>query len=876
MNACASKLYGRIRSLTICLALPVTLLLSGCGSGTGGVGIADADGQSPDPVLVEVPIAYVKRPLPLNDQGGLEPGVARELQGFEVGADLYMRDRASITAAERNITGGETLGMGDVRDVEVSYDGERVIFAMRGPFDPGLDDEDQPPWNIWEYDRVNDVLRRVITSNITANAAHDVAPHYLPDGRIIFSSNRQRQSGAILLDEGKPQFSALDEARDEYAFVLHVMNDDGTDIQQVSFNQSHDLDPAVTNDGKVVFSRWDRAPGNDNIHLYRMNPDGTGLELLYGLNSHDTGTGGAEIEFLQARQLPDGSLLVSIRQAVAGQRGGDLIRIDADTYVDNTQATAPNAGMPGPAQSSTVINDVRTDGSISPGGHFSDAFPLDDGTSRMFVSWSQCRLIENGQVVPCTPARLADPAAVPAAPAYGIWIYDLATDTQLPVVPPETGMLFTDIVAAGVRTQPPIILDIEDAGTADTTLLTEGTGILNVRSVYDVDGVDTAVPDIPGVADPVTTPPDTRVARFIRLVKAVGIPDDDLVDLDATDFGRSALNGMREIIGYVPIAPDGSVQVKVPANVPLQFNILDAQGRRIGPRHNNWLQVRPGEVRNCTGCHDGNSGLAHGRDDAFDSAYPGASTTSQPFPNSNPAYFADFGETMAEAQGRISCATDCAAITPSVNVTYVDDWTDPVAATPGTPFSYDYAAMATTAPASLACQTAWAPTCRSVINYVEHIQPLWDEPRLAPDGITDVTCTGCHRRVDDMGAPMVPEGQLDLTPIPDPVVTDHLISYRELLFNDNEEFFDPVAMIVRDRLVVVGFDPDTGDPIEAPIVLTPSITIAGARASGDFFDRFDAGGTHEGWLTPDELRLVSEWVDIGAQYFNNPFDVPIN
>ena len=48
--------------------------------------------------------------------------------------------------------------------------------------------------------------------------------------------------------------------------------------------------------------------------------------------------------------------------------------------------------------------------------------------------------------------------------------------------------------------------------------------------------------------------------------------------------------------------------------------------------------------------------------------------------------------------------------------------------------------------------------------------------------------------------------------------------------------------------------------------------------SGFFFSRFAAGGTHAGYLTPAELRLISEWVDIGAQYFNNPFDpaVPLN
>ena len=81
----------------------------------------------------------------------------------------------------------------------------------------------------------------------------------MADGRIIFSSTRQRQSKAILLDEGKPQFEARDEDRDEPAYVLHVMDADGSDLHQVSFNQSNDLDPTLLDDGRVLFSRWDHA-----------------------------------------------------------------------------------------------------------------------------------------------------------------------------------------------------------------------------------------------------------------------------------------------------------------------------------------------------------------------------------------------------------------------------------------------------------------------------------------------------------------------------------------------------------------------------------------------------------------------------------------
>ena len=75
--------------------------------------------------------------------------------------------------------------------------------------------------------------------------------------------------------------------------------------------------------------------------------------------------------------------------------------------------------------------------------------------------------------------------------------------------------------------------------------------------------------NIAAVADSVQTPPANRPARFLRIEKAVAIPDEDTVDLDNTAFGPNIQQGMREVIGYAPIEPDGSVRVKVPANVAL-------------------------------------------------------------------------------------------------------------------------------------------------------------------------------------------------------------------------------------------------------------------------------------------------------------------
>ena len=66
----------------------------------------------------------------------------------------------------------------------------------------------------------------------------------------------------------------------------------------------------------------------------------------------------------------------------------------------------------------------------------------------MLVSWSECRLLENTQIVPCTPDRL-DASAVEADPLYGIFLYDRERDTQLPVVVPEEGQI--EKVRAAIR-----------------------------------------------------------------------------------------------------------------------------------------------------------------------------------------------------------------------------------------------------------------------------------------------------------------------------------------------------------------------------------------------------------------------------------------
>ena len=271
----------------------------------------------------------------------------REPRLFSSGGDVYLR----TTDNEINITSSVTSGIGDVKGLNASHDGTKIVFSLR-LFDPDPNNPPFPSWNVYEYDLTASQLRRVISTSLIAEEGDDLFPSYLPDGRIVFSSNRQRQSREMLINEAKPRFSSLDEDEGVQALVLHVMNADGTDLHQISFNQSHDLYPQVLTGfkgGKIVFSRWDNAAGNDEINIYTANPDGSDMQILYGSQSHNTGTGGAEIHFTNFREMQNSDLMVITRPFDGTFDGGDIEVISVDRFVDINKPLWSLTGMPGPA-----------------------------------------------------------------------------------------------------------------------------------------------------------------------------------------------------------------------------------------------------------------------------------------------------------------------------------------------------------------------------------------------------------------------------------------------------------------------------------------------------------------------------------------------
>jgi hypothetical protein len=198
------------------------------------------------------------------------------------------------------------------------------------------------------------------------------------------------------------------------------------------------------------------------------------------------------------------------------------------------------------------------------------------------------------------------------------------------------------------------------------------------------------------------------------------------------------------------------------------------------------------------------------------------------------------------------------------------------------------------APTSSACraENGWNANCRIVINYEYHIQPLWERERdpMTVDAMTASTCVACHSNsseVDGAAVARVPLGQLELvrTKIQ---ANARMISYTELLNGDNRQVLNDVTGLVEDELIETGecnvdindepIVDENGvctDPVLVTVPVAASMSRGGARASGRFYNKFAAGGTHAGFLNNSELKMLSEWLDVNAQYYANPFEMAI-
>lgn len=805
-------------------------------------GLAACNGTSTDSVAVEgdVAVAYVKRPV-------ATLGNPTDAITFTRGGDLFIREMSSPSAPEINITASHTQGQGDVSDPEVSYDASKLLFSMRQ--NAGVN------WGIWEYDISRGTLTP-ITCTVASGptpAGDDVDPAYLPDGRIVFVSNRQEKSRQLMAQQGLTPFAYLDEYERERTTTLHVMNGDGSNCRQISVNQSHDRNPTVLQSGEIMYSRWDHVGERNQFSIFFTNPDGTNLFVFYG--AHSPGN-----SYLHPREMPDGQVISTLMPLSGTNEGGALMQIDVRNFSERCEP-GPGVASGCRGQTQPTARSINFGMGISQYGRFSTPYPLWDGTNRALVSWTpSCAAVSESNCPTVVNPLTGESDPEESTPVYGIYMLNLSDKTMRPVVTAPLGYAVLDPVAIQARPVPNQISD----KILDTTLSnkasqlgTTGVGVLNVKSVYDTDSQGRmgnavlitgetipmvgGIPDIALLKDPVRTTAAQRPARFIRITKAVPTQGGtSRAAIGETEFE------MQQILGYAEIEPDGSFKIEVPADVPIAITALDKDGRGFTP-HTSWLQVRPVETRTCNGCHSPRRGNAI-------NTTPIAGNHPNTLASMGPA---QSGESMAETRTRLYPSV----LQLKANIEYQDVWTDAVntVATPGAPITIRY----TGNPSATDDLTTAAPATtgpnRGIIDYPTHIQPLWDKVRTEAGGGT-YSCTGCHNPTSPNWA------NLDLRAAT--TGSGRAISYDELLIGDpiivNGQ---PVIDVVDDELVVRRGEAQVATGESRASHLMEVLFNQELRSA------LSLGATNHGtMLNRAEKRLVTEWIDLGAQYFNSARD----
>ncbi len=581
--------------------------------------------------------------------------------------------------------------------------------------------------------------------------------------------------------------------------------------------------------------------------------------------------------------------------------------IDAENYSEDTVRADASVPTGGNGQREATAHALNQNRGLSEFGRITSPYPLWDGTDRVLVGYRTCTVTVSGVITLCanltadkkaqldtenmTDEQIAGNTVKDNAPAeYAIWMFDARKQTMAVVATPPSGYMYTDPIALQARDEPNSIpaplADEDTAGAADR--IRRGMGLIEVRSVYDTDGLGRmgesmlVASDKEGCAlgialtDPPAALKDTRAkvadlvkmkdpadaaygcspARFVRAIRAVAPPSSGMGVRSAigeTEFEQ------QQILGYAPIEPDGSFKLEVPADTPIGLAVVDAKGRGI-QTHLNWIQVRPGEKRTCDGCHSPRRGASLNSGTIADAAPVSW--------NAALASLRGLKETMAATRVKANPTV----LTLNPDMVFTDQWADAAkGGVPRAPITIKYKDNANSADDLTTDEPA---PVRGLINYPTHIQPIWD--RVRGTGGVD-TCTSCHTDPAKLDLRGTISGAGRLT------------SYQELLIGD--PVIDPATNLpkfqIRDGVpeVVRG----------AALVETMAGNATGmARSSrlGEimFGETLKAGADattthptpvastspyvpdHSRLLNLAEKRLIAEWMDLGGQYYNNPFD----
>jgi hypothetical protein len=388
---------------------------------------------------------------------------------------------------------------------------------------------------------------------LTDGPYDDFAPRYLPDGRILFVSTRRGGWHRC----GNPGCET---------YTLTVANADGSDPYPLSFHETQEWDPAVLSDGRIIYTRWDYVDRHPVFyeHLWTVWPDGTGPAAFYGNNTFNP------IGLWEPQPIPGSSRVMATAAAHHAMTAGSIVLVDVRAGVDGPPPIirlTPDAPFPEsetPVAASWYYPQPGTERRETPEsqrwpGHcYRSPYPLSE--TCFLAAYSFLGLV-------------GEPTGNPEN-MFGLYLVDAFGNKELLYRDPNVASLWPTPLRP--RPRPAVRPSSLDPALGDE-------GVVLVQDVYASD------------------PPLPRGS--VKALRIVQVLPKSTPGIDNPPVGQPRGAPGKQVLGTVPVEPDGSAYFRVPARIEVAFQALDERGLAVQiMRSATYLQ--PGERVSCVGCHE--------------------------------------------------------------------------------------------------------------------------------------------------------------------------------------------------------------------------------------------------------------------------------
>ena len=424
---------------------------------------------------------------------------------------------------------------------DLSFDAEEVVFSYRPA--------GSRSFHLYRCNVDGSNLRQ-----LTFGDYDDLDPIFAPDGKLIFMTSRAHTYVRCM-----PM---------THAFALARCDADGQNIYVISANGEPEYLPSIMDDGRVIFTRWeytDKALWRIQS-LWTSNPDGTNQQAFWGNQSvwPDVLT--------EARSIPGTNKVMFTGVGHHAWFDGSIGIIDPSKGMDYphglTRVTRevpwPEVGN-GPNDPSPAV-EYHKSGNIYA---YKTPFPLSE--EYFLVSAREGRHLYNGPHNDWF---------------FRLYLMDIYGNKELIFQGNHNAYHATPVRE---RPMPPVLLDRVEWPEI-------GVGAVPALGTLYSSDVFANAPEI--------LREKGKSIRVIQMDPKTYTTWHKIVQHDGPAVGVTQAEGVKRILGTVPIESDGSVAFQVPPGEAVFFQMLDAEGRAIHVMRS-FTNVMPGEVRGCFGCHEG-------------------------------------------------------------------------------------------------------------------------------------------------------------------------------------------------------------------------------------------------------------------------------